>query len=367
MIARLRPLDEASLPDAIGHYLVAYEGAQPAKRVEIDDEPLTIGRDARQTLVFAADTEMSRVHARVTLSNGKVTAEDMGSTNGTFVDGKRVTSPVTLREGSVLRVGGQQLVYERRSRAEVKRAKELDRDLRKARGYVEALLPAPLDAGAVRTDWRFVPSAQLGGDGFGYDWLDPGTFVFYLLDVSGHGVGAAMHTVTVLNVLRQRALPDVDFTDPAQVLSSLNTRFDMEMHDGMYFTIWYGVYRTSDRTLAYTAAGHHPAFRVGPDRSVAEPVGAPAMMIGAMPNQRYQTQQTTVPPGSLVYLFSDGVYEIQMDEDGEQTWGLPDFVPHMLASPIAGTSESDRLYGVVKQAATLGLKDDFSLLVLRFA
>jgi serine phosphatase RsbU (regulator of sigma subunit) len=365
MVAKRRPSDDASLPDPIGHYLVAYEGAQPGKRVEIGAEPLTIGRDVRQTLVFAADTEMSRVHARVSFGDGKVTVEDLGSTNGTFVDGKRITCPVALREGSVLRVGAQLLVYERRSRSEVKRAKELERDLRKARGYVEALLPAPLDAGPVRTEWRFVPSAQLGGDGFGYDWLDPATFVFYLLDVSGHGVQAAMHSVTVLNVLRQRALPDVDFTDPAQVLSSLNARFDMETFDGMYFTIWYGIYRTSDRTLAYSAAGHHPAYLVGPDRSAAAPVGAPAVMIGAMPNQRYQTQQTTVAPGSLLYLFSDGVYEIPLDE--EETWGLSDFIPHMLAPPIAGTPESERLYGVVKQVAKTGLlKDDFSLLVATF-
>ena len=364
MIAKRRPPDEASLPDAIGHYLVAYEGAQQGKRVEIGAEPLTIGRDARQTMVFAADTEMSRAHARVSLRNEEVTVEDLGSTNGTFVDGTRVTVPVALREGSVLRVGGQLLVYERRSRSEVKRTKELDRDLRKARGYVEALLPAPLDAGAVRTDWRFVPSAQLGGDGFGYDWFDPGTFVFYLLDVSGHGVGAAMHSVTVLNALRQRALPGVDFTDPAQVLSSLNARFEMETYDGMYFTIWYGVYRTGDRTLAYSSGGHHPAFLVGPDRSTADPVGAPALMIGAMPNQRYQTQQTTVAPGSLLYLFSDGVYEIPMD--GDDTWGLSDFLPHMLAPPISGTPESERLYGVVRKAARHGMKDDFSLLVLTF-
>ena len=85
-----------------------------------------------------------------------------------------------------------------------------------------SLLPAPLTTGPVRADWRFLPSTQLGGDAFGYDWLDQDTLVFYLIDVSGHGAGSAMHSVTVLNVLRQRALPDVDFRNPAEVLASLN-------------------------------------------------------------------------------------------------------------------------------------------------
>ena len=113
---------------------------------------------------------------------------------------------------------------------------------RSAGNYVLSLLPPPLSTGTVRADWRFVPSAQLGGDAFGYFWLDPETFVFYLFDVAGHGVGSAMHSATVMNVLRQRALPQVDFADPASVLSSLNHRFQMDGHAGLFFTMWYGVY-----------------------------------------------------------------------------------------------------------------------------
>ena len=147
---------------------------------------------------------------------------------------------------------------------------ELDRDLARASHYVHSLLPAPIVSGPVLAEWCFVPSAQLGGDAFGYDWLDPGTFVFYLIDVSGHGAGSAMHSVTVLNVLRQRALPDVDFADPAKVLSSLNLRFPMVSHNDLFFTMWYGVYHPDARTLVYGSAGHHPAYLVGPDRTRAD-------------------------------------------------------------------------------------------------
>ena len=56
---------------------------------------------------------------------------------------------------------------------------------------MQSLLPDKLKKGLIKTDWRFVPSAELGGDSFGYHWLDDDHFAFYLLDVSGHGVGAA--------------------------------------------------------------------------------------------------------------------------------------------------------------------------------
>ena len=93
-----------------------------------------------------------------------------------------------------------------------------------------------------------------------------------------------MHSVTVLNVLRQRALPSVDFENPAEVLSSLNARFQMDGHSGMYFTMWYGVYHTGDRSLVYGSAGHHPAYLVPADRTAAHPLGTPALMIGVIPD-----------------------------------------------------------------------------------
>jgi serine phosphatase RsbU (regulator of sigma subunit) len=262
-------------------------------------------------------------------------------------------------------MGGQVLKYERRSRHDIEQARELERDLRKASNYVFALLPAPLATGPVRAEWRFVPSTQLGGDAFGYDWLDQDTFVLYLVDVSGHGAGSAMHSVTVLNVLRQRALPNVDFRNPAEVLSSLNDRFQMDSHNGMYFTMWYGVYRTDDRTLTYGSAGHHPAYLVPPDRQTAQPLGMSALMIGAFPGHGYEVQQTVVPAGSALYLFSDGVFEI-MTKD-EQQWALSDFLPLLVEPALPGTPETERLHRAVSQAAKPGpLDDDFSLMVVTF-
>lgn len=363
-ISRPRPPLAGPAADLLVHYLVAIAGVEPGRRVEVGTTPLTIGRDHRQTLVFA-DTEVSRQHARVSLVDGEVVAEDLGSTNGTFVEGTRLSTPQVLREGNILRVGGQLLKYERRSRQDVERSQALQKDLLKATKYVFSLLPPPLNDGPVRTEWRFVPSAGLGGDAFGYYWLDPGTFVFYLIDVSGHGVGAAMHSVTVLNVLRQRALPGVDFRNPPEVLASLNNRFQMESHNGMYFTMWYGVYRPETRVLVYGSAGHSPSYLVPADRSQANPVGMPALMIGAMPDVAYGAEEVTVDPGSALHVFSDGVFEIVTKDD--QRWALADFLPLLTAPAIPGTCEVDRVHHAVIDAAKPGpLEDDFSLLILKF-
>ena len=356
-------LGAPAAPDPIGHYLVVLEGATRGKRLEIGADPITIGRGSQQTLVFD-DGDISRLHVRVSLVNGAVVAEDL-STNGTFVDEQRISGTVTLKDGARIRLGGQLIKYERRSRLDVKKAQELERDIRKASDYVLSLLPPPVATGPVCVEWCFVPSAQLGGDAFGYYWLDPGTFVFYLVDVSGHGAGSAMHSVSVLNVLRQRALPDVDFTNPSEVLASLNSRFTSDEHNGLYFTMWYGVYRTEGRVLSYGTAGHGPAILVPSDKSGTEELGMSAVMIGMLPDQAYEVQQTTVPIGSSLFLFSDGAYEIETKTD--ERWDLEHFLPLLMAPAVPGMTEPNRVYGAVKDATKLGpLDDDFSLVVLTF-
>ena len=96
----------------------------------------------------------------------------------------------------------------------------LNQELTEAAEYVRSILPAPISTGKIRIDWKFVPSTSLGGDAFGYYWLDEDHLVITLIDVSGHGVGAALLSVSVMNALRSQSLPNIDFKDPEQSISS---------------------------------------------------------------------------------------------------------------------------------------------------
>ena len=69
--------------------------------------------------------------------------------------------------------------------------RELADEVAQAARYVQSLLPEPL-ASEVRITGKFVPSTQLGGDMFGYHWLDTDHLAVYLLDVSGHGVDSSL-------------------------------------------------------------------------------------------------------------------------------------------------------------------------------
>jgi serine phosphatase RsbU (regulator of sigma subunit) len=242
-------------------------------------------------------------------------------------------------------------------------AQEIDRDLEKARNYVLSLLPAPI-IGPIQAEWFIVPSAKVGGDAFGYGALDEDHFVSYLIDVSGHGVGAAMLSVSILNVLRQRALPATDFSRPAEVLGRLNAMFQMENHNGMFFTIWYGVFRLSDRTLRFASGGHHPAYLVSSDRNKILPLKTAGPLIGVAEDYLFEEASIGVPAGSALHIFSDGVFEIA-DRSGRQL-GLTEFLPLLEQPAIEGRSEPQRLYQTVRAYARPGpLDDDFSYLVVK--
>ena len=245
--------------------------------------------------------------------------------------------------------------------------KRLAAELAEAAAYVRSLLPAPM-TGEQKAEWRFLPSAELGGDALGYHWIDDDHLAIYLLDVCGHGVGAALLSITAINVIRSRTLPRTNFLQPGEVLAALNDSFQMERHNGMYFSIWYGVYDKRQRRISYSCGGHPPAVLItGPDAASARPVllDTGGIIIGALKGATFRSDVCEVQPYSKMYLFSDGTYEI-FQPDGS-LWGMEDFV-RLLASPTPqGVSDLDNIVASIKAIRGADtFDDDFSLMKVCF-
>jgi sigma-B regulation protein RsbU (phosphoserine phosphatase) len=243
----------------------------------------------------------------------------------------------------------------------------LAEEVAQAAKYVLSLLPPPIPAGPVRVDWRFVPSMQLGGDSFGYHWLDEDHFAVYLLDVSGHGVGASLLSVSALNVLRSQSLPSTDFRDPGQVLQGLNSAFLMDQHDDKYFTIWYGVYRKSTRQLFYSGGGHPPALLDGGfegNHGILQQLDSSGPIIGMLPEISFDTETVELQPQARLLLFSDGVYEIA--QAAGEMWTFEEFVDFVKRDPT-GEPLMDRLLDHVRKLHGFEqLEDDFSMVEIDF-
>jgi sigma-B regulation protein RsbU (phosphoserine phosphatase) len=238
----------------------------------------------------------------------------------------------------------------------------MEAELAEAETYVRSLLP-PDQAGKVPIQSRFLPSQQLGGDCYDYYWLDPDYLVMYLLDVSGHGLGSALLSTSVLNVLRSQSLPDVSFYRPEKVLKALNETFQMSDQNQKYFTIWYGVLNCANRQLLYASAGHPPAVLVSMQGNQVSTtrLRTPGLPVGMLPDTNYQWQRCHLPPGSSLYLFSDGLYEVLQRD--QQYFGLDAFVD-LLAVAKREKSIDHILQSVIQRQASTVASDDMSLMMI---
>ncbi|TIH13014.1 response regulator [Marinifilum sp. JC120] len=242
---------------------------------------------------------------------------------------------------------------------------EMRKELAVAADYVTSLLPDPVKEGNIQADWRFIPSASLGGDSFGYHWLDDEHFAMYLLDVCDHGVGSALLSVSAMNVLRSQTLPDTDFLKPDEVLTSLNDSFQMDQQNNLYFTMWYGIYRKSDRTLTFSSGGHPPALLISAGET--QQLRTPGMIVGGMPDMTYTSDSVIVEPGSRFFLYSDGVYELKKVSDGKM-WEFEEFSGFMKGTAGELGKPIDQLIDHTRQLQGGELyEDDFSMVEFVFA
>ncbi|HKI21284.1 MAG TPA: SpoIIE family protein phosphatase [Isosphaeraceae bacterium] len=248
--------------------------------------------------------------------------------------------------------------------------RRLANEMRQAEHYVRSLLPEKLKKGPIRTEWRFIPSAELGGDSFGYHWLDDDHFAFYLLDVSGHGVGSALLSVSAMNALRSQALPQTDFRLPGRVLGALNNAFQMDQQNGLFFTIWYGVYHKPTRRIDYAGGGHPPGLLFnGPssEQVKLEILEANGPMIGAVPDIEYQASRISLDSFARLYIYSDGAYEIERTD--KTMWPFSEFLDFMNQGAHSAGSDSQMDHLIAHDRKLQGREefvDDFSIVELQF-
>lgn len=173
------------------------------------------------------------------------------------------------------------------------------------------------------SDWIFLPSSWVSGDVFNVFPLD-NHLGFYCVDVSGHGVGAAMMSLAVARqflhgrtVERFLFTGDNEVASPAEVVRILNGRFcSDEAEIVSYFTMIYGVIDLATGEGKLCQAGHPTPFIVTPAGEVRT-VGGGGAPVGLMPDLAWTDVEFSLASGERLCLFSDGITECE-NPDGEQ-------------------------------------------------
>jgi len=165
----------------------------------------------------------------------------------------------------------------------------------------------------LRAEWLFLPAAQVSGDGFNFFDLGDGLIGFYHLDVSGHGIPAALLSTSLSRSLVPGAGPGVaahsEFLEPARFLANLNRQLGNPDGDvENYATVAYGTVNKRSGEAEIALAGHPQPIILRGSGEIAylAPGGLP---VGMFPEVVYEAQRLRLDPGDKLILYSDGVTE----------------------------------------------------------
>jgi PAS domain S-box-containing protein len=255
-------------------------------------------------------------------------------------------------------------------------SRAMKRDLDAAADLQRALLPVELpEFRGMNFAYRFRPCSDVGGDSLNVLSLDDQHVALYILDVSGHGVAAALLSVTLTHMLS--VVPDRSFlyhaaTDgtgkyciapPAEVVSRLNRHFLSNPGVSQFFTMVYGILDKETGEFRYVAAGHlgpiHFSRRSG--RSIGETGGIP---VGLLASATYEEHTVTLAMGDRLFLCTDGIMEAE--NAAEEQFGVEGLLGTLDGSrdSTLGESLSAVMERVEQWSAPAGAMDDASVLAV---
>jgi len=267
-----------------------------------------------------------------------------------------------------LRAGQRIIELERSLRLANERVR---RELKTAARIQQALLPVKAAEGDGRFAWGYKPCDELGGDILNVIPLVENKVALYLLDVSGHGVSAALLSVALSRLLttssnassliREIGPSGYHIVPPAEVLTRLNERFFRDLGGERFFTIMYGVLDLQSHELFYASGGHVPALIVGEISDVKQ-LASTGPALGYLEEAQFEQCTARLQPSDRLVIYSDGMTEAVNVED--QQFGVERLI--QAVQECQALPMQDMLDAVMRRiegwSQPRGLQDDASCL-----
>ncbi len=249
-----------------------------------------------------------------------------------------------------------------RAREVQKERDRLESELDLARRIQQRLLPAaPPQVPGLEVAGHSEPAREVGGDYYDHIPLGDGRVLLVIADVSGKGVPAAL----LMSAFRASLMSqDVDRSQPDEVAGRLNAFLHRSVDPGKFVTAFVGFLDGRTGRFVYANAGHNPPALVRADGTV-EWLATGGLILGILPESRFESGEATLAPGDLLVLYTDGVTE-GADAATEQ-FGEDRLVQALLRR--RGESCDAIANGVVREVRAFegetGPADDITMLVAR--
>jgi len=189
-------------------------------------------------------------------------------------------------------------------------------ELEEARTIQEAMIPKePLEVPPIELRCKFRPAAHIGGDFLDYFSLDGQQVGFYIGDVTGKGLPAALYAALVAGTLRGFKKSGVA---PRIQLEQLNKRLRMRAVQGRYCAVQYALFDSASRTIEYANAGLPPPLHITP--AGCQPMQGAGLPSALFDDARYESCTARLSRGEAILFTTDGLIEAQ--DFREEQFGL---------------------------------------------
>ncbi|SHI41921.1 HAMP domain-containing protein [Rubritalea squalenifaciens DSM 18772] len=223
----------------------------------------------------------------------------------------------------------------------------MKKDLEAAAKVQRSLLPEVMpEAPGFDFAYSYLPCEELAGDTLNVLDLDDDHIALYLVDVSGHGVQAALLAATLSHVLSpirhessviwstDQSTDTTYVTPPVRVAEQLNTLFPYDPELNQYFTLHYGVLNKSDLTYRFVSCGHPKPVLLRHNHP-PQTIQAKGPGIGLLPAPVFEEKEIQLTASDRIFFFSDGVLEAPNNQGMEfQENGLYSHIQQHLDVPI---------------------------------
>lgn len=155
---------------------------------------------------------------------------------------------------------------------------------------------------------KFIAAREVGGDF--YDFIKKGDKLFFsIADVSGKGISACLYSLGMRSILRSYIDTYDDITD---IIVKANNMFYLDTEeDGMFVTLWLGIYDSKTNKLEYISCGHPPAYLFKETGEVVELRTQENMALGVQKIDNVVAKEISLSPGDKLFLLTDGAFDAQ--------------------------------------------------------
>jgi len=251
--------------------------------------------------------------------------------------------------------------------AERLREERLRQELRLARDIQQSFLPAEFELfenGDPEIFARVRPAREVSGDLYDFFILPDDRLAFFLGDVSGKGMPAALFMIAVRTLIRHLA-PSA--SGPADLLQRLSYALAEDNPSGMFVTLLHGIYDRSDGSVLLASGGHPPPLVRHPDGRVVEAALTPGLLLGSDLEPRLRDTNLSLQRGETLILYSDGFTEA-FAPDRKEMFGK-ERLCEVLGGPRTALSleacAEEASAAVQRFSAQAELQDDQTLFLLR--